>query len=109
MSYEAYYAFEDGRAVEEADEVASGDGWVNWGEWVLEQEGFSECHCLYVNGWANMDGLAEELEQIAEIGDEDQKHITARILEVIRDAPEDANAIVISNGIESDDDEDEDD
>lgn len=107
MGYYAYYGFEDGRELKEGDELASGDGWVNWGEWVLEQDDCTECQTLYIEGWGMVDGLAKELERLAEMGDEDQKHITARILEAVHDSPTDATVIVVSNGVASDEEDDE--
>ncbi len=107
MSYEAYYGYEDDREESEGDIIASGGGWVDWGEWVLEQDELEECHTLYSEGWAMIEGLRNELATIATEGTEDQQHVTARLIAIVDAAPDGATALLVTDGTDSDGEDDD--
>lgn len=109
MSYSAYYPVKDDGTTEDGPFVASGGGWVDWSDWVLEIDGLEECHTLAVQGWAMVDALGTELERLlGEPGDDDLKDVTRHLIEAVKQCPAGCESIIISDGTEPGDDDDDD-
>ncbi|AWM38716.1 hypothetical protein GobsT_30930 [Gemmata obscuriglobus] len=108
MSYSVYYAFEDKEA-QDGPFVASGTGWLDWGEWVLDIEGCEECHTLYEAGWAMAEPIRDELERLldADGHNEDRDDITRAVLKAVNALPPGCETIIISDGTEPGDDDDD--
>lgn len=110
MSYHYSYGFEDGRE-EEGDDFASGGGWAAFVDFVVEEtDGLEACDLLALEGWAMLDEVKAELPKLRERMkySPDLQHITDRLIEACEAAPEGCTVLMIGDGIEGDD-EDEDD
>ncbi len=109
MSYHYSYGFDDGRE-EEGDDFASGGGWAAWVDFVVEEtDGLEACDLLALEGWAMLDEIKPELPNLREqIDNPDLQHITDRLIQACKDAPDGCTVLMIGDGIEGDDDGDED-
>ena len=110
MSYHYSYGFEDGRE-EEGDDFASGGGWAAFVDFVMnETDEFVELPTLAHEGWAMLEPLKDELPKLREqIDNPDLQHITDRLIQACKDAPEGCTVLMIGDGIEGDEDEDDED
>ena len=110
MSYFLVYGIDDDEKPVEGPHLASGGGWVAWSDWVLELDDFTECHCLAANGFSdNLPLLAEELNELVRAkGKQAVKAISRTLHKAITDKPANASCIVVTDGTEPGDDEDDD-
>src|SRR5262249_23087457 len=95
----------------DGDTVATGTGWLAWCEWV---DGHADSHesaarlCQDGEGWP-LEGLEQELAGLLKEPAPAAVHsITANLLKLVSDRPEGTGAIIITDGSDDLDEEDED-
>lgn len=117
MSYYIVYAHPD-RPDDPTDgeTIASGKGWLNWGDYVLgRSDEFPEAAHLAQEGWLEwIDGptpeeLEHELEQLTHADDPDAAAVSAHLLAAVKARPEGTTYIQITDGTEPGDDDEDDD
>ena len=99
MSYSILYTFPE-REAQEGPFLASGSGWHDWCEAVLEIDGFPECHTLAVKGWAMAGELAGELARLPSMG-EDLDGVTDSLKHAADTAPAGCECLVATDGTDA--------
>lgn len=113
MSYFAVYVMPEGTEPIDGDHVATGNGWLNWGDHVLEdQDDYPESAHLAEEGWVDWEGgtpddLEHELEQLTHLPDRDAGAVSAALLAALRARPEGTVALLVSDGQPGGDDDDD--
>jgi hypothetical protein len=111
MGVEAYYAVAGEEQGVEGDHVASLSGWDAWSSWAadLGEDWPYAVRLADGESWP-VDALKDELRRLVRRppGDPppDVRSVTERLLEVVGDAPEGCEGIIISDGEPSEDGED---
>lgn len=111
MGYHIVYGVESGEPID-GPHLASGGGWLAWGEWVLGLDDYTECHSLAENGSSGeLLDLKAELADLFrnEDGDEDALAITKTLAEAVAARPPEADSIAVTDGTPPGEDEEEDD
>jgi hypothetical protein len=112
MGYSVYYGFEE-KEPAEGPHLASGTGWIQWCDFVeADTETYPECAHLAAEGWQEpLDDMRAELVTLKDSGElpENLQEITETLIEAIDKKPKDAPSIIISDGSEPGEDDEEED
>jgi hypothetical protein len=117
VSYYIRYHFEDeSREPEDGIDVATGKGLVGWGDWVEGvQDRFPEVWHLIEEGWwgdddGNFTPIEAELQALLALKapNKDVRTVTSRVLKGVQKLPAGTLLVVITDGVEHDDEDDED-
>lgn len=113
MSFFAVYTVSEHGEPVEGSEIATNTGWLNWCEWVdTHAADYPDCARLAQKGWIEagitLEDLEEELARMAKEQDDANLYgVTATVAEAVKDCPEGASAIIVTDGEPDDDDDDE--
>ncbi len=113
LYFVAYVVDEDGEPID-GDTIATGLGWSRWIEWAAELDDCPHAAHLAEEGWiepaAALEALAEELEAMLDRDHpgKDLVDVTHRLLAAVKARPEGCLGLVITDGTEGGDEEDED-
>jgi len=111
----AYVTEGQGKPID-GDQVASGLGWLAWTNWAIELgKGFPNTARLAEDGELYpaeaLGALEKELKRLGTVkpGDpaEDAQHVSEQLLAVVKDRPKGCIAIIITDGSDDEDDEEE--
>jgi hypothetical protein len=104
MGLFAAYLLPDRDEPVDGDPISTALGWKNWGDWVLSlADEYPEAAHLAQEGWVEgPDQLAELEEELTrllhEAPDPDRGAITAQVLSALRGRPEQATALMVTDG-----------
>ena len=108
MSYHLVYADPEGKPTD-GDQLATGAGWLAWGDHVLtNQDQFPECAHLAQEGWADrLADMEHEAELLTHEKDGNVAAVSANLLAAVRGRPADTEAVLVTDGTEPGDDEED--
>ena len=106
MSFHAAYVVSDSGPPKDGDHLASGKGWLSWGDWFIDRaDEFPACAHLAEEGWleaSSFGPLAEELGEALKDQGEPIVNITRQLREALDDMPAGCKGLIVTDGTADD-------